>query len=341
MSNEENVDPGLSAEIEKAIDVMEAEAKNDAAVEEVVTEGTTEGTTNEVTSEVSAETAESTEDKDTGTEDAGEVVRSGDTTGSVASGDGDTEGDDGSQTLPPVISDVALTRAVQAGIPLADAREFANEAALDRNVAIIERMREIRREQAVEEAEEVKDPFADLPKLDPEKFEPEVIEAFEKITDIVKGQSAELDAFKNHQDGLTEAQQVANTKEVTQFFDEQITGLGDEFSDALGQGDTNSLPRGGMQFAAREQIAEQMSVLLLGYDASNLTPPPREEVFDAAARSVLQKEYQQIHDKELSGKLEKQATQHLQRAGGSQDTSTLTAEEEVVQALDSKFGVGK
>jgi hypothetical protein len=98
------------------------------------------------------------------------------------------------------------------------------------------------------------------------------------------------------------------------------------------------LDRGSPQFAKREAIAGQMAVLISGHEAQGQEPPPREEVFNVAARIVLREEFQAVHDKELSGGLAKQAGQHIQRAGGVQAKSTQTPEEEAAQAVDDLLG---
>ena len=246
------------------------------------------------------------------------------------------------------VSDETLARAVNVGIPVADARELS-PGLLERIIAA----RELELEQVeVEDARKIQespdetiDPFAGLPKLDPEVHDPEVIKAFGSITDIARQQHKEIQDLKTQQSDATLAAQNARdadlevaTQEVEQFFNKQVSELGDGFSDTLGTGDYSSLDRGSPQFAKREAIAGQMAVLFSGYEAQGQRPPPREEIFSTAARIVLRDEFQAVHDKELAGGLEKQAGQHIQRAGGVQAKSTQTPEEEAAQAVDEFLG---
>lgn len=250
--------------------------------------------------------------------------------------------DDGITPLRSLeVNDEILARAVSVGIPVADARE------LDRN--LLGEIIEAREAAAVaddaelegrsaEGAGAVSDPFADLPKLNPENYEPEVVQMFDRLTGIAKQQHKTIEGLLNQQTETAQAAQAVAGEEIKQWFDTQVTGLGEEFAEALGGGDYDSLDRGSSQFAKREAIANQMSIMFSGYEAQGLNPPPRGEVFDAAARLVLRDEYQKVHERKLTGDLGSRATQHIQRAGGTRASSTQTPEEEAAAAVDAMLG---
>ena len=72
------------------------------------------------------------------------------------------------------------------------------------------------------------------------------------------------------------------THEIEKFFDNQVKGLGDNFSESLGAGDYSSLDRGSPQFANREAIAPAINYLPIacqprGTDRTmpNLCPSPK------------------------------------------------------------------
>ncbi len=248
------------------------------------------------------------------------------------------------QSAKPLFhSDDLLARAVDTGISVVDAKQLSPYA-LEVIVS--------RREEAALEADDprdiglqkdpVADPFADLPKLDPEVHDPSVIAMFDKMTEVVKGQHSELQDLRAEQaeQNVTavareEVELKAATSEIKQFFDGQVKGLGDNFLESLGTGDFDSLDRGSPQFANRDAIAGQMSVLMSGYQAQGQTPPSREEIFDTAARIVLRDTFQGIREKEIAGTLKTQSGQHLQRSGSVQASTTKTPDEDAAAAVDA------
>lgn len=243
----------------------------------------------------------------------------------------------------PELSNELLERAVSAGVPVADARELPPDS-LERIV----KAREVAFEQAAQdhpvketetEEEETVDPFVDLPKLDPEVHDAATIAMFDKLTAIAKQQHETIQNFETRQGNAELATQEVNRRDTVQWFDGKVSELGEDFTDTLGAGGYDSLDQGSAQFAKREVLANQVSVLLAGYEATGQQAPPRDEVFDVAARLVLRDEYQQIDGKKLSGDLEKRASQHIQRAGGQKARGTKTAEEEIAAAIDAKFPV--
>lgn len=239
----------------------------------------------------------------------------------------------------PTLSNELLERAVSVGIPVADARELGPES-LGRIIEVREaaRERDYLYEVPKEEPEgEPADPFADIPKLDPDVHDPATIAMFEKLTGIAKQQQETIRGFETRQGDAEYATQEANRRDTTQWFDKQVESLGEDFADALGAGGYDALDQGSMQFAKREELANQVSVLLAGYEAVGQQAPPREKVFEVAARLVLRDEYQQIHDKGLSKDLESRAGQHIQRASGQRATGKESPMEEAARMLDEKY----
>jgi hypothetical protein len=322
----------LIAEIKQAVEEMDnepevnkeftAQEANKVNAEETI--GTTEETIDTTEKTIGdTEEIEETEEFTTGGEDTEEEVEE--------------------ESASSVISDEVLTRAVQIGIPLADARQFGNEAQLRTVVDAMERQIDAtiatRSMDDVGKTDEVEDPFTNLPKLDPDVHDPEVVEMYDKLVGIVKGQREELQAFRDYQDRLAETQQGVQVRELEQWFDKQVSELGDDFSESLGVGGYSSLPQGSPQLVRRNAIAERMTTLLAGYNATGQQAPPDTEVFDMAARLVLRDEYQKIHEKKLSGKLSSRASQHIQRASGSKAKGIRSVEDETAELLKSKFNL--
>lgn len=243
------------------------------------------------------------------------------------------------QAKPTGISDEAVAYAFSAGISIQDARSFSTEKAL---INMADRMLEIRhaQEKAGEskvEPEKGVDPLAELPKLDPEVYEPAVIEMFDRLTAVMRTQQEQIKEFNGYREQTARDSQEANAQEVTKWFDSQVKSLGDDFADALGTGGHGTLPPGSSQLAKRDELADHAAVLLAGYQAHGKQIPPRDEIFGMAARFVLADEYKALHDGKLSADLAKRSGQHISRAGGKKTKRTQSPLEDTAALLDEKF----
>jgi hypothetical protein len=76
---------------------------------------------------------------------------------------------------------------------------------------------------------------------------------------------------------------------------------------------------------------------LAGYKAAGQQAPPRDQVFDTAAKLVLMDEYQKIELKKISGDLAKRSQRHIQRAGGGKQTNNNNPLDETAALLDAKY----
>ena len=339
MSTEETTESTVFDEINTAFDDMateKAQAKADQENMEGSREGREVGEVVPATEEASEEINE--QDETTKIKDKFEE------SGSISKEN--SEVISGESQVGSLISDDLLTRAAQAGIPLVHARKFENEESLLGAVEHYEKAWE----QAETEATPAKDPLSELPKLDPEIHDPQVIAQFDRLTNIIKqereaGQTEtqamqeRLQAMEDLQADAISATREAENTESMQWFNKQISGLGENFQEALGEGDSASLNSQSKQFANRAEIARQVSVMEAGYEALGQKVPSRDDLFGTAAKLVLQDEFQQLHEKKLSGKLEKRAGQHISRAGGQKVSSTQTPIEFAAAELQRKFGI--
>ena len=233
----------------------------------------------------------------------------------------------------PKISDDILTLAVKEGMSLKDARAFASDESL-RNVINIIRAS---KPDAKSEEKSEDDPLAALPKLDPEQYEPEVVKMFDSLVGAIRKQQETINAFKAQAEQAARSSQESAARDVEKWFDERVASLGEDFHEALGSGGYGALDRGSPQFAKREAIASQVAVLLAGYKAAGKEPPPRDQVFDAAAQLVLKDEFQKAHEKKLASDLAKRAKQHINRAGGQKVKHSQDPLEETAALLDEKY----
>lgn len=327
MSIEETETSTVSDGIDQVFDEMDAEEKATAAEE---TQGVSEETTEEVTEEIAKRTTgESQETEETKESPESRFREVESTKGEIPE----------VVSAQPRFSDELLTRAVEVGISLAHGRSFESEEALLGAVEHYEDMFE------KAEAAESGDSLADLPKLDPDTHDPEVIAQFDHLMEIIKQEretnkvfGERLQTIEKQQEEASRSVHEAENVEQQQWFDKQISELPEDFQEALGEGKSLSPDISSKQWANRLEIATQVTVMASGYEAQRMEVPPRDELFAMAARSVLQKEYQQLHEKELAGNLKKRATQHVKRVGGQKASGAQTAEEYAIQELDRKFG---
>jgi len=342
----------MSGEIDAAITAMNEEESTrgdftDDTSKVEKTENVVEETQN-IEETVRDEEGGITEDEDSIREETS-GPNADETTEDVADGVGSASGRGGSPSLPQVKSlqsphnEYIIERAVAAGIPYADATALtpaslervvsAREAAYEDQVAVNE-------PPASKEPE--KDLFADIPVLDKENFDPEVVDQIEAMKEAMRSQygsqQKELQEFRDGNSQAQEAINQASLRELEVWFDGQVNELGENFKDVLGEGKFMQLDRNSTQFAKRNEIADQMSIMHAGYQAQGIQPPAREDLFDTASRIVLRDKYTEVREEVTKGKLAKQSTQHMKRAGGGKAKMELSDEDAIAAEIDAKFG---
>jgi hypothetical protein len=320
MSLEENFIAELSAAADSAIESQKPveENKQDAIVE------TAESKADENKSATSDKVAE-------GSEDGVKTPEIPDSKGA----DNSVVVDDKVQVKQPSIGDYALTQAVKAGFSIEEAREFGSEKLLSRAVDMV--IAASVKPDAKAETKKQDDILDGLPTLDPENYEPDVIKTFDALKDVIKRQQEAIEKFQEYTQQSASSQQEAAAREVEQWFDSQVNTLGKDFEDALGVGSYYSMNRESPQFQKRDAIADQMAILIAGYQSSGRQMPPREDVFRSATQMVLREEYQAIHEKKLSADLAKQSTQHINRATGAKSGGSKNPMDETAALLDEKY----
>lgn len=331
-------------EVDSAIDASEALGAGEAEEGSGNAGGEKDGDK----SDDSAVSGESSVDDGAGEEGSPEAAEgdSGDDKGS-AEGEGDQEGDgdSGEESTVTGVTDLAIEQAVRVGLSVTEARSFASDESLLR---IVDARQQAQREagstgQVAEaketEAGDMEDLISKIPNLDPEEFQPEVIAMFDALKDIVTKQQEKIQGFAEQQSASEESRYTQTAAELEGWFDREVEGLGSDFVESLGKGGLSSLQEAGPQFAKRVEIAEQIEVLLGGYTASGRQAPPREKVFEMAARTVLGSEFRQQADKKITSSLKKRETQHIQRGSGKKADEQVSPEDEIARELDEKYPV--
>lgn len=323
----------LSGEIDDAITAMNKEEETRGELVDEKAEGKVTGDLDAV-----GGLSPEAEETDPATKEVENVE--GETKDSEVGGEETDDGraEDPEETLPPQVSDDTLERAVAAGIPVVDAKALTPES--------LERVIRARVEAAYEPPEVIepakkekpKDLFADLPELNKENYEPEMIAQIESIKEIARRQQVELQEFRDHGEQVSSRANQAAEREMEVWYDGQVEGLGEDFKEALGEGGYSTMDRSSQQFENRDAIVEQMSVMFAGYHAQGLPVPSREQVFDTAVGLVLRDTYAGIQNKKIQGDLAKQSKQHIRRAGGGKAKSELSDEDAIAAEIEKQFG---
>lgn len=177
----------------------------------------------------------------------------------------------------------------------------------------------------------------ELPKLDPEEFDPETIKVLGAYEAVMRKQQAAIETLTASHASAAQSNEHAMVREAVSWFDERINSLGEDFTESLGTGEYDSLKPGSPQVIRRDAVAAQVNNLLAGYNATGQETPSRNKVFDAAARLVLADEFQAVDRKKVSSSLKKRSGQHIQRVGGSKSKQTQSPEDAVAALLDKKY----
>lgn len=348
-----SVDQNLSSEIDAAVESVSQElqaereviAGNEPEANESADEPKNEETSDEVGSDPGGDSEGGRLDHPSGESGEGDPERRDERGEEDSGGESEEPGEDeraGKEPQQPVarsqVSDEALSRAVLVGIPLAEARKFTSDESL---LSVVDSI--YRASTAGEDAEggaaetEETDPFADLPELDPDEYDPKVIKTFEAMKAALKSQNETIKEFRQSQEESARVANESAAREVEQWFDKQVESLGEEFTEALGTGAMSALERGSSQYAKRDEIASRMAIILAGYQATGQQAPPREDVFNEAARLVLHDQFVSARERKLADDLKNRAGQHIARPGGKKAKQTQSPYDEVAAELDRKF----
>lgn len=247
-------------------------------------------------------------------------------------------GDTGQAGVRIQISEQTVARAVAAGLSPRDARTFRSEALLLNILDSIEARKPAVPAPTVPVETDL---MADFPTLDPEQFEPEVIQTLASMKDIIRKQQSDIQALLANQEQGMRVSQQANAQDTEKWFDEQVGKLGEDFHESLGAGGYRSLQQGSSQLSKRDALANQVATLIAGYRATGQQQPSRDEIFSTAARLVLSSEYEKAHEKRLTADLSQRSTQHIARASDKGSKAHGDPIADVAAMLDAKyFGKG-
>lgn len=339
---EAEIDSAVEAEVDSA---MTEEPSEEKPVEEKSEEEKSKSGVVDEEQELKGESQERQGDTET-EDDSDDKEESGESEEVQEEHEEQKKGED--VPVPPRLSDDAVARAIRIGFTLSEARSFRSEAALTSACHIAEQAKKFTNEQEQEEkpqkdqVKDEEDPLALFDKLDPETYDADFIKLMGAMADQVRAQREELRELRTNQEQSAQVNQEAAAREVKIWFDKQVKELGADFHETLGTGDYDSLSQGSPQLVKRDEIAEQMAVVLAGYQAMGQPAPPREEVFSQVAKQVLQDVFSKTERQKLEKDLRKRSKSHIQRTGSKGvKTESKDPTEDIAAEINKEFFDGK
>ena len=222
---------------------------------------------------------------------------------------------------PAPIPDELLTRAVKAGMSLADALDFQDAEALGRNLDLMDKT-DKPKDGDVKPDEEIVDPLDAIPDFDPEEYDNKIVDGFKTMKNIIRNQRSEIEALNKRGQESSES-----------LFDKKVDDLGEAYVKAVGKGklDPNS-----PQAVKREALRNMYDILESGYKAKG-QEISSSEVFEQAVGVILSAETRESALSVKNDKLEKRENQHTIRSEGKKTKVKMNALDEVAQELDDKY----
>lgn len=245
------------------------------------------------------------------------------------------------------ISGEVLTEAARVGIPIDDAVMFPNELSLLRAIELVKAQSTSSSESTTpekgaseHEQAEIAKLLDSIPKLDPNEYDETAIKAVNQLTETARKLAEEVEVLKQAREQDLQQAASYSAQQAEQWFDDQVNRLvsdNQQFKELLGDGRYSSLEAGSEALLRRSELAEQIQVLLAGYNAAGLAPPPSDDIFQKAVRMTFADDLLKIHEQEISSKLQKRKEQHLQRGGSGKGGSNKEPEDAIAEMLNQRF----
>jgi hypothetical protein len=227
------------------------------------------------------------------------------------------DGDGGDTPESGGIPDDLIERAIRAGIPMKDAREFKSAEFLERMCGKLEEKAKPADGQSPGgEASDGKgddDPLAGIPDLDPNEYDEDIVKGFKNLKDIIRKQQEMI------------AKLGEGTSRQGATIDSRLQQLGDAFAKAAPAGSEK-----------RARLESKVNVLKAGYKAAGETID-EDAVFQEAVQLVLGDVQAEVSEANKAESLKKRKGLHLNRptSAGFKPVGDVFAE--VADELDACF----
>ena len=230
---------------------------------------------------------------------------------------------------PASFSPDVLNRAREMGLSDGEARQFGTEQALERAMALSDRRiaTAYRKPPGDKEkaAETETKPEDEIPDLNPDSYDPELVEAWDKM----KGQLKDL-TEQNAQ--LVQVNGRRQFDEFLGWFDQRIGQLGESYEDVFGKGASGGLATDSQEYKSRDRLIEVMEGLSPVYGDKG-----REELFQRALKAEHGDRADENARKKIAGKLGKRQTQLTNRARNRARATRTEKPKDAAVSFAAKF----
>jgi len=230
------------------------------------------------------------------------------------------------EVTPESISDELLTRAVMAGMSIAEARAISDADALEGVCSKLEAAHSDKSDSVAtkkDDADAEDDIFKDLPTLDPDDYDEGVINLFEGLKSIIKNQNKQISTLEK------------GGKSEVSWVDAKIDGLGSDFEEAVGV--SGKVLPDSAQAKSRADVKKKFDVLSAGYKAAGETVKP-DDVFNEAIQLTLGDVAAEAKASKVKAAAEKRNSHISVPPGGPKGKNdSLSPEAEAAAMLNEKF----
>ena len=146
--------------------------------------------------------------------------------------------------------------------------------------------------------------------LDPDLYEPEVIDELERLNSFHHKRHERLQA---QIDGMLDHFRSSVGDAFAVRFDSQIEGLGKDYSEIFGVGRGNQMSPSDPGYQNRQRLCEQMDILAQGYETAGKSVPEESDLFEEALSSAFRNDIEKIKTKSSRRRASRRGGQIISR----------------------------
>ena len=236
-----------------------------------------------------------------------------------------SEETDESGDTSPEFSDELLTRAVKRGMSLSDARDFGTPESLEKALNLLDS----NDPQSDSRGEEQEEEF-NLPKLDPEEYDEDVIKLMEARDEVITKQRDELKEIRQLLEQQGEQMRASQEERFYDQVDDAFSSMAG-WKDVIGTGDRFSLGEDSAELKNRVQILEEFNVLQEA-DAKAGRSTAFKKQMEKAAKNVFSDHANKVERARIKANAKRRDKSKINRPRSDRDTR-MSPEDAAVAAV--------
>ena len=232
----------------------------------------------------------------------------------------------------PTLPDELVAKAKKLGISDEDISLFEKAEQLERVCSLMQPADKIKESQPSEQ-QTPQTARQDGPfklELDPDLYDPDLCKAMTATADEING-------IKEALGTVVSALQRQSNESLERNFEGMIAGLGEEFSDTLGQGSLDDIGTGSDFYKNRCKLIEEMNAIASGYAQTGKAIPSPKQLFQRAVNSVFGDTIKTNVRKTIASQLDKRSGQIISRPTGRKGKDSQTPEQRATTAVKEKL----